>query len=259
MKPRIATPISTLFKTSEDAEAILALSDCLECRDFSLDTPYPNQELFHCDLELTQPWSEQDRAYIQKAFHGKNLRVLSFHSARCCSGHEILNGMFQLSGTIYSRSDLLANAEVNVMWLKSILPSTCVVALENNNYHPTPAYDIVTDGDFLSEVVERNGINFLLDIAHAHITAHNRGMAYETYLASLPLDHVIQLHLCKYRLGEAGLAEDAHMAPGNDEFVEMQSVLATYPGVEYVTIEYYKELPGLVQSLQNLRSHLENH
>ena len=47
---KIATPISHLFEDKIQAKIIIKNSDCLECRDRSIDSKEENQELFHCEL-----------------------------------------------------------------------------------------------------------------------------------------------------------------------------------------------------------------
>ena len=76
----IATPVSTLFKTFADAERIIAASDCLECRDESVDSPYPRQYLFHSDLSIINKWSEGQREYLEKILAKKReLELITFH------------------------------------------------------------------------------------------------------------------------------------------------------------------------------------
>ncbi len=254
---KVATPVSTLFAKAEDAEAIAAASDCLERRDHSVGVVYGREELFHSELELTQPWSDAVRAGVRSiAASMPDLAVLSFHSSRCCTGATVENGMYALAGDVLTRNALIGNAAENVAWLKAALPPGVTVAIENNNYYPVPAYDVVTDGDFLTEIVEANGIAFLFDAAHARITAHNRGLDHASYVSSLPLAKAVQLHLCKPDVPAGGMAKDAHIAPDGVEFAEAIELIRRGLPIRYCTIEYYRETPGLLRAIGGLRGAL---
>ena len=95
----------------------------------------------------------------------------------------------------------------------------------------------------------KNGINFLFDLAHARITAHNRRIAYEDYAAGLPLDRLIQVHISKHKINEYGMAYDAHELPDEMIFSEVSGLLDKYP-CEYVTIEHYRPGTGLIEALR---------
>ena len=70
---------------------------------------------------------------------------------------------------------------INIPKIKNIL-GDIEILIENNNYYPTKAYDIITDADFISNLVYDNNIGFLFDQAHAEITAHNQKIKYEEYV-----------------------------------------------------------------------------
>jgi uncharacterized protein (UPF0276 family) len=160
--------------------------------------------------------------------------------------------MYQPSGTAFSRQELILNAKENIEWLRSAVRKHIAIGVENNNYLPTGAYQYVTDGEFISEIVEANKINFLFDLAHARITAHNRKISYDAYLASLPLAQAIQMHICKPGLNNDNIAFDAHELPDDAVLAETLSILKSSP-IKYLTVEYYKESQGLVLALKKCR------
>jgi len=251
--PKIATPISHLFENRQFGEEISAVSDCLEVRERSLDSQHSNQYLFHIDIDLTHEWDESIRSYLQQAFEKKiELKLVTFQVTRCCHGEKIDNGIFQLDGKVYSKQEMLNHASVNTKWLKSILEENIKIGLENNNYYPTLAYDIVTDGDFITEVINQNEIYLLLDIAHAMVTAHNQKITYQEYIESLPLDSLIQLHICQPELLKNSTAYDAHDVPDSEMMKEVIRLVGKYPQILYLTIEYYKDKDLLVNSIEKL-------
>lgn len=251
---RIATPVSTLFNDAASAEAIVAASDCLECRDHGADVAPALAELFHFEAQLVHPWSERQRAFIVDAVRARPaLSIATFHCASCCDEPVLEGGMYRVGGTVRTREELSRTAAENVAWLRHVLPASVEVGVENNNYYPTPAYAHVTDGDFLTQLVHENDLCFLLDLAHAHITAHNKGMPYAEYVRSLPLDVVRQLHICRSDIDGHGMAVDAHHAPDAGVFAEVRGLLSVHETVRYLTVEYYRDTEGLLSALRECR------
>ena len=166
-------------------------------------------------------------------------------------------GVFQLGGKIYTREEMEKNAITNIGWLRTILDEQIQIAVENNNYYPTPAYKFVTDGDLISSVVKNSKIKFLYDIAHAIVTAHNQGISYQSYLKNLPLEDVIQLHICQPSFRQDGTAFDAHEVPEDSMYHHVLELVKKYP-VKYLTVEYYKNKDKLIDSLSRFQT-LKNH
>ncbi|MBW1706761.1 MAG: DUF692 family protein [Deltaproteobacteria bacterium] len=247
---KLATPISHLFLHTQNAREIVMVSDCLECRDWCIEEQHPKEELIHFDFNIIHHWPEAMKLRIRSSILSKPmLKLVTFHMAACCGAPVEIDGMFQPGGMQYCREELLENARVNILWIRSFLAEKTIIAVENNNYYPTPAYDYITDGDFIAEVVEENDIKFLLDIAHARITAHNRAINYKKYLATLPLKDTIQIHISSHRINSARLAYDAHEFPDEGIYREVRSLVKAYP-VKYLTVEYYKDSTKVVRALR---------
>jgi hypothetical protein len=252
--PLIATPISHQFENEVYGRQISEVSDCLEVRQRSLDTNWENQFLFHIDVDLTHEWDNDLRTYLSNAFKKKpDLKLITLQATRCCLGERLINGMFQLEGKIYSAKEMLDNSIINSKWLRETLSPGTAIGLENNNYYPTPAYKDIAEGDFISEVLEQNDLFLLLDIAHAMVTAHNKNLSYDQYIASLPLHRIIQLHICQPKLPVGGVAVDAHGAPDDGMFQEVVRLVELLPSIRYLTIEYYKDKDILIESILHLR------
>ena len=62
----IATPISNLFLKKDNADLISNYSDCLECRDHSILSTMPKQELFHCELQPIHKFGNKEIKYLEK-------------------------------------------------------------------------------------------------------------------------------------------------------------------------------------------------
>lgn len=249
---KIATPISGLFENKEHSKLLSEHSDCLECRDKSFNSILSRQEVFHCELQPIHKFTKHDFRYLEKLRQSKrDLKLLTFHIASSCDKPYIKNEFFYKRGKEYTEKEALKNARANFKKIKKIFDKRVEFAVENTNYYPTDAYKYITDPIFISRVVRENKINFLFDIAHSRITAHNKGIVYEEYRNSLPLDRVIQLHLSSFKIS-GNIAYDRHDYPRVEEFAQVRALLAIRT-LKYVTVEYYKNVRYLLRALKILR------
>ncbi len=58
-----------------------------------------------------------------------------------------------------------------------------------------PAWTVSRFPDLLSDFILKSGSGLLLDLSHARITAMNYRMDYEAYIAALPTEHLVELHI----------------------------------------------------------------
>ncbi len=245
----LATPISHLFEDEVVAEEIILNSDVLECRDEEINSNYPHQDVFHCELQIQHKHDEKILSYLEKLKEQKgDLKLISFHMASSCTHPKINGRKFEVGGVELSRNEMKDNAEENVTKFREIF-GEITIAVENNNFYPTAAYNYIADPDFISEVTEENNLSFLFDIAHAKISAHNKQMEFEEYKSMLPLSRMIQVHICKPAIDEDNMAYDAHQCPDQDELNEVKDLLLEYKTIKYLTVEYYKDKENLINSL----------
>ena len=251
---KIATPISHLFDEPIHVQHIMDYSDCLECRDESLNVSLPGQEVFHCGIQPIHKLDENDFYYLENIAKSKpNLKLITFHAASSCNKPYIEGHMFRLGGVQYSREEMLGNAMENISRIKAIFGLQISVAIENNNYYSTEAYRWITDADFIRQIVYENDMFLLFDIAHARITAHNRKLNYEDYKSMLPLDKMVQIHICRHSVDENNIAYDDHDLPGKEEWEELKNLISVGCNIKYLTIEYYKDTNKLIKSLKEIR------
>ena len=252
--PKLATPISHLFFKEENARIIMEASDCLECRDHSFEKKHRNQEVFHCDLQPIQNLGQLEFNYLENIKKNKpDLKLISFHMATCYDAPTIEDGRFIPGGNKLKRETLILNALKNLTKIKYLFGSTVDIAIENNNYYKTEAYDFITDPEFISTVIKQNDINFLFDIAHAKVSAFNQAVSFENYISRLPLDRLIQIHISRPGINENGEIFDKHELPGDEEFMEVINLLKSHSTVKYLTIEYYRDANVLVSLLKKLK------
>ena len=259
MTLEIATPYSRLFENDGIAMEISKASDCLEVRQYSQDVDYAPRKLFHFDIDILFTWDATTKEYIRSAIADLvDLELVSFSADSCYIQKGDIEKWYQPCGKKFSADELYESASTNLSWLKELVGSSVNIAIENNNYYPTEAYDIVTDGDFLSRIVEKNDIYFLFDIAHALVTAHNRQIGFEKYLDTLPMNRVIQLHISTPDLSSDTVEIDEHEWPNTEIFTTVKNLLSGYSTVKYLTVEYYRDKDILIRSLKELRQLIES-
>lgn len=250
---RIATTISDLFDDAQWANQIIEHSDCLECRDERMDSTWAGQEVFHCDLQPIHELNDAHFMHLRKIKKVKlELKLITFHAASVCDMPLLRNGAFEVGGKEYIEKELHRNARINFQKIKEIFGREIKLGIENNNYYPTRAYKIITEPEFLHQLVEENDIYLLFDIAHAKVSAYNKNIEYEKYKENLPLHRAVQLHICRHLINGNNFAFDAHEYPGGLEFDEVKNLQSDF-SIEYLTIEYYKDIDNIIRSLRRLR------
>ena len=251
---KIATPVSHLFKDPEDAELIISVSDCLECRDDTILENYSGEELYHCELQPIHIWNDSEISLLERIVERKrSLKVISFHMASSCTNPQLIGNRFERGDVYYDREELLQNAKRNFEKIRSILGHEMKFAVENNNYFPTAAYEHIADAKFITEIVHSCNLFFLFDLAHAHISAANMNTTYSSYVKQLPIDSAIQLHISRFAFDDDGMAYDSHEIPSKFEWSKVVQLMKKNKR-DYVSIEYYKDTKTLVKELSHLRS-----
>jgi uncharacterized protein (UPF0276 family) len=129
------------------------------------------------------------------------------------------------------------------------------VILENIEPLPFDGYDFEVQTKRIKKVIEETDCGFLLDIAHARVSAARLGIEIHEYLNDLPLNRVVQVHLSGPRL-RGGRLVDAHEPLQDADYALLDFVLEqTRPQV--VTLEYIREQEALREQLFRLRGILD--
>ena len=124
-----------------------------------------------------------------------------------------------------------------------------------------PAY--VVDPAFISGVVQEAGCGLLLDLAHARVAARYQGEPVRDYLARLPLNRLVEIHVSGPRPlpaskgASGGRLFDAHEPVQEPDYALLAWVLErTRPRA--VTLEYSKDRAQLKAQLDRLRRLLDD-
>jgi hypothetical protein len=113
------------------------------------------------------------------------------------------------------------------------------------------------DPEKINKVVHDNGVNLLLDLTHAKITALYRDWDIYGYLRALPLNRVKEIHVNGSGHDLLGFPDDTHNAMEDADYALLDWVL-TYANPEIITLEYIgieSETPDVVSG--NLIKQLE--
>jgi len=261
MSVKICLPVSHHFESKEKVQKLrdLDLYDFLEVRPNKIDyqEDIEKQTAFHADnIQPIHNLKDEDFKFVEKiAKNKKNLEIISFHCAWACDQIRETGIIAYPAGKIYTRDEMYLNTEKNTSIIKNILGKDVLIAIENNNFYPTPAYENVCDPSFLRDLVFDNNINFLFDNAHAKVSSHNLGVDYDDYKNQLPLEKMVQIQFCQPSIPEKKeeTALDVHEIPDVKNVDEVLNMSTSF-NIQYITPEYYKDFDKLVEFLKSLRS-----
>lgn len=116
--------------------------------------------------------------------------------------------------------------------------------------------DEMTEGAFLSELVERTGVLLLVDVANLYTAQVNFGADPVRALDALPLDHIAYAHIAGGTLRD-GLWHDTHAHPVPDAILDVLAALAERvrpPGVLLERDDAYPADSELAAELAAIRA-----
>ncbi len=249
---KIAIPVSNLFKDRELERKIIAHSDVLELRDHKIDIGKEYSFIYHSELNILAKWDYREIKKLERINKNYPINLVSYHLKSRYQKNIIQNNIYIGLGKPFSISEMKGNIRDNIRISRQIFGYYTPILVENINYLLTDAYEIISDSEFIRDIIEENDIYLLLDIPHAAITAFNRKISFKEYLTKLPLDRCKQVHISGYSYNN-GIAVDSHEVLQKDDWTTFKELLNLMGSVEYVTIEYYKDGDKLLQQLKKLK------
>lgn len=142
----------------------------------------------------------------------------------------------------------------NVRIAQDVLPVP--LALENVAAFLAWPDEEFTEGQFLSELVERTGVRLLVDVANLHTNHVNRGEDPAAVLAELPVEAIAYVHVAG-GFEREGLWHDSHAHPVPRPVLEILAALcerATPPGVLLERDDNFPEASVLSAELDAIRA-----
>ena len=122
--------------------------------------------------------------------------------------------------------------------------------LENITYYAVMPGGFLTEGQFISAVLEESGAFLLLDLNNAYQNAINHGQLPDDVLAALPLERTRQIHLAGHELDETGVLLDRHATPVTDAVWSLYGAVTKQLGPIPTLIEWDNDIPPLARVLQ---------
>ncbi|MFF5971391.1 DUF692 family multinuclear iron-containing protein [Streptomyces sp. NPDC012769] len=116
----------------------------------------------------------------------------------------------------------------------------------------------LTEGQFLSELVERTGVRLLIDVANLHTNRVNRGEDPAEALSSLPVEAIAYVHVAG-GLERDGVWHDTHAHPVPRPVLDILADLASRvspPGVLLERDDHFPPAEELAAELSSIRTTL---
>jgi len=151
-----------------------------------------------------------------------------------------------------TRSQVYLNTCRNAARLKQWL--SVPLLLKNLDYHLNGAYEHVCEPSFIIAVLNTVDCGFLLDVAHARMSAHNLGLDEKQYLRSLPLYRVREVQVSAPRFQDSTMTDACE--PLQEEDWEALAFVLARSKPEVVTLKVTKDKDQLHDQLQRLRNML---
>ncbi|HEY4102939.1 MAG TPA: DUF692 domain-containing protein, partial [Polyangiaceae bacterium] len=150
---------------------------------------------------------EPDAAYL-RALAAEVTRFGSpWHSDHLCfssAGERMLHELLPLK---FSRENARRVAE-RARRIEDLLARP--FALENITYYAHPGQPELAEHEFLNQVFEHCNAKLLLDVNNAYVNAKNHGFDAREFIARLPLERVVEIHVAGHQTQSDGMLLDTH-------------------------------------------------
>ncbi|HXN34071.1 MAG TPA: DUF692 domain-containing protein [Polyangiaceae bacterium] len=117
------------------------------------------------------------------------------------------------------------------------------LALENPSTYVEFAGKAMREWEFLARLAEEADCALLLDVNNVFVSAYNHGFDPRTYLAAIPFDRVVQLHVAGHTHHGTHII-DTHIGPVVDDVWRLLGDAWQRAGGASVLLEWDAEIPG---------------
>jgi uncharacterized protein (UPF0276 family) len=121
------------------------------------------------------------------------------------------------------------------------------LALENPSTYVEHAGASMREWEFLARLAEDADCALLLDVNNVYVSAKNHGFDPREYLAAIPFDRVVQLHVAGHTDHGTHII-DSHIGPVVDDVWRLLAEAHTRAGGVSVLLEWDAEIPGFVET-----------
>jgi uncharacterized protein (UPF0276 family) len=127
-------------------------------------------------------------------------------------------------------------------------------ALENITYYVHPGEPEMSELEFLNRVLARCNAQLLLDVNNVYVNAQNHGFDPRAFIAGLPLERVIEIHVAGHEQLEDGMLLDTHGEAVADPVLELLEWTLERTGDVPVLLERDNQVPALHELLREVRT-----
>ncbi len=128
------------------------------------------------------------------------------------------------------------------------------VALENVSYYAPLGPPAMSELEFLLAVLDESDAPLLLDVNNLHVNSLNHGFDPLAFLARVPLERVVEVHVAGHHVWEDGLVVDTHGAAAPDPVHALLAWVVERAGPLPVVLERDQEIPPLPALLDEVRA-----
>jgi uncharacterized protein (UPF0276 family) len=122
------------------------------------------------------------------------------------------------------------------------------IAIENVSSYVAFAHSTMPEWEFLAAVAERADCGILLDVNNVFVSAVNHGFDAERYVAAMPADRVVQIHLAGHTDHGTHLL-DTHDHPVRDEVWALYRTAVARLGRVSTLVEWDEHIPPFAELL----------
>lgn len=127
-------------------------------------------------------------------------------------------------------------------------------ALENISNPFVWPNSTMTEGEFLDEVLRRTGCLLLLDVENVRINAENHGYDPRKFIAGLPLERIVQVHVAGGVNPDGAFAFDTHNAPVSKGTWDLLAYLVEHHRPRATILEHDEDFPPMAQLVSEVRT-----
>lgn len=127
------------------------------------------------------------------------------------------------------------------------------MVVENVSYYATMGSSASAEVDFVAEVLEQADCGLLLDLNNLDVNAKNHQFDPWSWLAKIPLDRVVEIHLAGPELWPNGLLIDTHGSPVRESVYDLLQWVIERTGPKPVLLERDNNVPSFDELLDEIK------
>jgi uncharacterized protein (UPF0276 family) len=119
------------------------------------------------------------------------------------------------------------------------------MAFENVTWYVHPGQIELPEAEFIRRILDTSGAGLLLDVNNVYVNAQNHGFDPHAFIADLPLERVVEIHVAGHTQTPSGLILDTHGTAVCDPVYELLRFTLERSGPVPVLLERDNDVPSL--------------